>query len=254
MTPRTTSRYGWIPDLPDHRDIKYAVVRPTLIQLPSSIDLRPNCPAVYDQGQIGSCTGNAIAGAFEFGLMKQNLPVFQPSRLFIYYNERVAEGDTGADGGAAIRDGMKSIAQQGVCDETLWPYTSDVFTAPSAGCYQAALSNLVEQYISLDNTNINQLKSCLADGNPFVFGFTVYDSFESQAVAQSGILPMPGPGEQVKGGHAVLAVGYNDAQNAFIIRNSWGTDWGLSGYFYMPYNYITNTDLADDFWVIKLVE
>jgi len=254
MNPRKTAGYGWTPDLPDHRDIKYAAVRPTLAVLPPLVDLRPQCPPVYNQGQIGSCTGNAIAGAVEFELKKQATNVFMPSRLFIYYNERVAEGDPGVDKGAAIRDGMKSVAQQGVCDENLWPYTSDVFTAPAGNCYQAALANKVEQYLSLDNTDVNQLKSCLANGNPFVFGFTVYESFESAAVAASGVLPMPAPAEQTVGGHAVLAVGYDDSRSAFIVRNSWGTGWGIAGYFYMPYSYITSADLADDFWVIKLVE
>ncbi|GAC1310959.1 MAG: C1 family peptidase [Mucilaginibacter sp.] len=255
MTPRKISRYGWIPDLPDHRDIKYSAVRPTLTQLPPMIDLRDQCPPVYDQGQIGSCTANAIGGAFEFGLRKQGLSDFMPARLFIYYNERAMEGDVGTDGGAQIRDGVKSAATQGVCNETQWPYDPNrLFTKPTDACYQAALSNLVEQYISLDNTDINQLKSCLSAGNPFVFGFTVYQNFESATVAQTGILPMPAPDESAIGGHAVLAVGYDDSKNAFIVRNSWGTEWGLAGYFYMPYAYITSVDLASDFWVIQLVE
>jgi C1A family cysteine protease len=188
-------------------------------------------------------------------LLKQGLTNFMPSRLFIYYNERVAEGDVASDNGAQIRDGVKSVAQLGVCNETQWPYDTTQFAVkPGDDCYQSALANLVEQYISLDNTDINQLKSCLSEGNPFVFGFTVYQSFEGPIVAQTGVLPMPAANEASIGGHAVLAVGYDDAQNAFIVRNSWGANWGLAGYFYMPYNYMTNPDLTSDFWVIKLVE
>ena len=98
------------------------------------------------------------------------------------------------------------------------------------------------------------MKGCLASGYPFVLGFTVYQSFESDTVAQTGHAPMPGPNEQTIGGHAVLAVGYDDSQNWFIIRNSWGTGWGMQGYFTLPYDYLTNDNLADDFWTIRLVQ
>lgn len=98
------------------------------------------------------------------------------------------------------------------------------------------------------------MKGCLASGYPFVFGFSVYESFESQAVAQTGIVPMPSPNEQLLGGHAVLAVGYDDEQGRFIVRNSWGKDWGMEGYFTIKYDYLLNDNLADDFWTIRRVE
>ena len=113
-------RYGWIPDLPDHRDRKFALSAP--VPIPPAVDLRPGCPPVYDQGQLGSCTGNAIAAALEFERIKQGLPDFMPSRLFIYYNERAMEGTVASDSGAQIRDGIKSVNTQGDCPETLWPY------------------------------------------------------------------------------------------------------------------------------------
>src|SRR6185437_2966244 len=163
MAPRKIACYGWNPDLPDHRDIKYSAVRPILATLPPMVDLRSKCPPVYDQGQMGSCTANSIGAAFEFGLLKQGLKDFKPARLFIYYNERVMEGDVMSDGGAQIRDGVKSVAQLGVCNETQWPYDPKIlFKKPTKTCYKSALSNLVEQYVSIDNTDINQLKSCLA--------------------------------------------------------------------------------------------
>jgi C1A family cysteine protease len=252
-----TQCYGWSPDLPDHRDLRYAIVRPEALArpLPPMVDLRLQCPPVYDQGKLGSCTANAIGGAFQFELMRQKLKVFNPSRLFIYYNERVLENKVKEDSGAQLRDGVKSVATQGVCDEALWPYDISKFAKkPTQKLYNQAKKSLAIQYTRLNNMNINELKSCLATGNPFVFGFTVYQGFEGTETAQTGILKMPGKNESVLGGHAVMAAGYDDTKKAFIIRNSWGVYWGLKGYFYMPYDYITSTDLADDFWTITQVE
>jgi C1A family cysteine protease len=255
--PRTVRKikgYGWNPDLPDHRDHLYAAPPLFLSTLPTSVDLRPQCPAVYDQGQLGSCTANAIAGALEFEQMKQNLPnIFVPSRLFIYYNERAIEGTVGEDSGAQIRDGIKSVGLQGDCPETEWPYVITKFkTKPPAKCYKDAVQYkaLTYQAVAQDP---NQMKGCLASGYPFVFGFTVYQSFESPQVAQTGLVPMPASGEKSIGGHAVMAVGYDDSKQCFIVRNSWGPGWGLAGYFLMPYAYIIQANLANDFWTIRVV-
>jgi C1A family cysteine protease len=250
---RTSRRYGWKPDLPDHRDFKYAAPEPVLAALPTSVDLRDNCPSVYDQGQLKSCTANAIAGAFEFALIKENAQNFMPSRLFIYYNERVIENSVNQDAGANLRDGLNTVSQQGVCNEDEWPYNISEFDQkPFQSCYRDALQNVVSSYSSI-NQDLDQMKSCLAEGYPFVFGFTVYESFDSQQVAQTGIVSLPGDDESVVGGHAVVAVGYDDDQNNFIVRNSWGLDWGLNGYFMMPYAYLTDANLSSDFWTIRLV-
>jgi C1A family cysteine protease len=251
---RKIKRYGWIPDLPDHRDHMYAAPLEWLLKLPPLVDLRPQCPKiVYDQGQLGSCTANAIAAALEFDRIKQNLPDFIPSRLFIYYNERAIEGTVDQDSGAQIRDGMQSVATQGACNEVEWPYVISQFAVkPPDNCYTDALKDKAALYSRLTQ-NLSQLKGCLASGYPFVFGFTVYESFESEAVAQTGIAPMPSAGEQVLGGHAVLAVGYDDGQQRFIVRNSWGDGWGMQGYFTLPYAYLTDSNLSDDFWTIRLV-
>ncbi len=252
---RTNQRYGWIPDLPDHRDHLYSAPLATLQALPPHVDLRSHCPPVYDQGQLGSCTANAIGGAVQFDEMKQKLPqVFTPSRLFIYYNERVIEGTVDSDSGAMIRDGVKSVATQGNCSEAHWPYDITKFREkPPAKCYTEALKHKAISYKRLLH-NLDQLKGCLASGYPFIFGFTVYESFESQQVAQTGQVPMPAAHEKVLGGHAVLAVGYDDAQQRFIVRNSWGTNWGMQGYFTMPYPYLLNSHLSDDFWTINIVK
>jgi len=266
VVQRKTARYGWVPDLPDARDHLYGAPAIALAALPPSADLRPGCPPVYNQGRIGSCTANAIAGAFEFDLKKQGLVDFMPSRLFIYYNERDMEGHIQFDSGAQIRDGVKSVATLGVCSEDEWPYddtpaASDggAFPAgakeaekPPAQCYQDALNNKVTTYSRVVR-DLDQMRGCLASGSPFLFGFTVYESFESQAVAHSGVAPMPQPGEQVLGGHAVLAVGYDDASQTFTVRNSWGPAWGQAGYFTLPYAYLTTRGLSSDFWTLRIV-
>jgi C1A family cysteine protease len=248
-------KYGWAPDLPDHRDHLYSAPQPVLAKLPPKKDLRSGCPPVYDQGQLGSCTANAISGAIQFEQKKQGVTMFVPSRLFIYYNERDMEGTVNSDAGAQIRDGVKSVANLGVCPETEWPYDINQFaTKPTAQCYTDGTKCEAVGYQRLDSSNLNQLKGCIASGFPFVFGFTVYDAFESPEVAKTGVLNMPGPKEKVQGGHAVLAVGYDDSTQRFTVRNSWGKDWGIKGYFTIPYSYLTTTNLADDFWTIRILK
>ena len=202
---------------------------------------------------VHNCTANAIAGAIEFDQIKQGQTPFVPSRLFIYYNEREIEGTVDSDSGAMLRDGVKSVATQGVCDETEWPYDISQFAVqPPPQCYQDALACKATLYRRIVQ-NLSQMKGCLASGYPFVFGFVVYESFESDEVAQTGIVPMPQYGEQILGGHAICAVGYDNTQQTFTFRNSWSASWGDQGYGYMPYTYLTNPQLASDFWTIHSV-
>lgn len=258
---RKVARYGWIPDLPDHRDYAYAAAPAVLTRLPVRINLTSQCPAVYDQGEIGSCTANAIGGTIQFDQMKQKLrTAFLPSRLFIYYNERVMEHTIAQDSGAMIRDGIKSVARQGVCPEKIWPYDGSPFPPnarltkkPSPACYKEARKHTAVQYQRVPR-NLSQMKGCLASGYPFVIGFTVYESFETSIVARTGVVPMPAQREHVLGGHAVMVAGYDDRLGCFRLRNSWGKTWGMKGYFTMPYAYLLDENLSDDFWKITLVK
>lgn len=250
----THGGYGWVRDLPDTRDFYYSAPLAQIGPLPDKVDLRPHCPAVYDQGQLGSCTANGIAAAIEFDQMKQGTKTFVPSRLFIYYNERAIEGHVNQDSGAQIRDGVKSVSTLGAPPETMWPYNIAKFTdKPPKPAYTEAKKDLVSLYARVPQV-LTQLQGCLASGFPFVFGFTVYESFESDAVAQTGMVPMPKPGEQVLGGHCVVAVGYDNANRHFIVRNSWGVNWGLQGYCMMPYEYIVSPQLSSDLWTLRSVK
>jgi C1A family cysteine protease len=248
--PATKHLRGWIPDLPDHRDFLYADLRPLGLRLPKSVDLRSGMSPVENQGQLGSCTANALAGALEFLEIKSGASLVDLSRLFIYYNERAIEHTVSSDSGAMIRDGIKTLAAQGVCPEKQWPYVLTAFAKkPSAACYTAAQNHTIRTYHRI--ISLSDMRACLAEGYPFVFGFSVYESFESAAVARSGVVNMPKAKERQLGGHAVCAVGYDDKAKRVLVRNSWGPAWGMAGYFTMPYDYVANRNLSDDFWTLR---
>jgi C1A family cysteine protease len=162
--------YGWVPDLPDQRDLTYAAPAPLLMALPTNVDMRPQCPPVYDQGQLGSCTGNSIAGAIQFEQVKQGLSSFVPSRLFIYYNERVLEHTVSTDSGAQIRDGIKVVAKLGAPPEVPdWPYDVAKFAEkPPAKAFADAAKHKVVSYQRVTRA-LSQFKGCLASGYPYCF-------------------------------------------------------------------------------------
>jgi len=257
---------GWVPDLPDHRDLAYSAPLARLRAMPPSVDLRNQFPSgPYDQGPIGSCTANAIAGAVQFDRAKQKQePDFIPSRLFIYYNERSMEHSIASDAGAMIRDGIKSVAKQGVCTEKTWPYEpveanpdthlfpthSPPRTKPPTGAYSEATHHKAVAYYRVQQS-LAQMKGCLAEGFPFVFGFTVYDSLYDASGNPKAVLPMPSGADNVLGGHAVLAVGYDDSKQLFTVRNSWGPAVQDHGHFYIPYAYLTDDNLSSDFWTVR---
>jgi len=239
-------KYGYKPDLKDHRDFKYR--RSFKLFLPQIVDLRPLCSPVEDQGELGSCTANALVGNMELLENQKKEAFIDLSRLFVYYNERSLEGTIGQDAGARIRDGIKTLVSLGVCPESDWPYDPKQFAMkPTPTCYQEAVSRRISLYQRLAGSS--DMLNCLAGGFPVVFGITIYQSFESDAVAQTGIVPMPGRDETVLGGHAVMAVGYDLSKGRFTVRNSWGVGWGDKGYFYLPFAYIDK--LASDMWTIR---
>jgi C1A family cysteine protease len=250
---KPTLKFGWKRDQPDFRDKKFKIIAPH--ELPPVVDLRAQMPPVYNQGNLGSCTANALGGAFQFEQMKQNMPNFIPSRLFIYYNEREMEVTINEDAGAIIRDGIKTMVDKGVCPETMWQYIESKFAKkPCQQCYDEAMKNQVLEYLRISPHTLYETKHCLSDGYPVTFGFTIFESFMTDNVTRTGIATMPLPNEQPIGGHAVLAVGYDDSKQALIVRNSWGAEWGLNGYFYLPYGFVEEPNLSADYWTIRLVE
>ncbi|CAE7660430.1 unnamed protein product, partial [Symbiodinium necroappetens] len=272
MESRLVQKFGWIPDMPDHRDKHLtfsSVEAPSSIKKKSDgakeiVDLRPENGGfpIFDQGHLGSCTANALAAAFHFTLHKmevendKDFADFTPSRLFIYYNERLVEGSVNQDAGAMIRDGIKTMSKVGVCPESVWKYDDgpDFFKQqPDSRSYEIAQKCKVIGYARVAQ-DLSQMKMCIKSGYPFVFGFAVLSSFQTAEVASTGRMVMPQPTDQQLGGHAVCAVGYDDFQQCFIVRNSWGEGWGDKGYFYMPYEYICNPALAMDLWAINWVE
>jgi C1A family cysteine protease len=259
-------KYHWKRGPIDASAPKYNPPPELTASLPASIDLRQYCSPIEDQGQLGSCTGNAIAGVVEYydiksGKATVNNPL-RVSRLFIYYQERVIENDVNYDNGAYIHDGITAMYTYGACQETLWPYVISRFsTRPSTAAYADALNRKATSYQQC--ANFTTVKTAISQGWPVVIGFDVYASFESGTWWQptgTGLMPYPNVNrEQLLGGHCVSLVGYNDnltgpaGKGYFIARNSWGTSWGQHGYFYMPYQVIQNTNMSSDFWIISTV-
>jgi hypothetical protein len=215
-------------------------------------------PEVWDQLQTGSCTGHGTTAAIMYARAKQGMPFVDLSRLFPYYNARVAEGDPGQDSGAVVGDVIVASQQFGDCPYTDLPTDMNLVTVPPSA--QAVADAIAHKALSatrvLGSTIASfeyHFKHCLSVLQlPVVFGFTVYGSFEGDAIASTGIMPVPAANEQVLGGHCVLAVAYDDVAQVVLCRNSWGASWGQKGYFEMPYAVIFDADMATDFHAIEL--
>jgi C1A family cysteine protease len=249
VSPVAERSYGWIPDSHDERDVEFA---PTVVHLPASVDLAADraMPPVWDQGRLGSCTAHGTLACFLWASAKCGARDPMLSRLMLYYDTRAASGTVDQDSGAQIRDAVKAT-RAGICPETLWPYDVARFAEePSPRARQAAAANVGVSYRRVRASTF-AIKACLAEGFPVDFGFTVFESFESADVAASGLVPMPQSWEREVGGHCVATVGYDDARQAFKIRNSLGPGWGLAGYCWMSYEYVRR--FASDFWTIRTV-
>ena len=246
--------YNHVPD--KHKPLPTHKWKPRL-KLPinsiTSVDLRPLCCPVYDQGDLGSCTANAVAFAYWFceQFERENSPV-QISRLWQYYFSRFLEGTTSSDSGAQISDAIRVPTIFGAVPETLWPYIISNYTLmPPNQLFGVATKHKSVQNLSV-NQDVNSLKAALASGLPIVFGIMVYSSFESESTTATGIVPMPNTAtEELLGGHCIAIVGYTP--DYFIIRNSWGANVGAGGYYYMPYAYILDPQLSNSFWVVERV-
>lgn len=241
---------GWKKDAIDHRD--YILQTPLTKDIITKIDLRPNCPPVYDQGNLGSCVSNGTSFGVQYDQKKYNMThQFNPSRLYIYYNTRVIEGTVNEDSGTTIRNALVSLNKQGACPETIWPYTiSKYSTKPSTQSYQSGAQHLVSSY-SRVVFDLVSMKQCLIDGFPFVFGILLYSQFESVGI--NGLVSSPTGSDTMLGGHCMACVGFDDLTRRFTVRNSWGSTWGDHGYCYIPYDYICNPSYTFDLWTIRTI-
>jgi C1A family cysteine protease len=241
--------------------------------LPPSIDLRSKCPPVCDQGPLGTCTAFATGSALWYDMLKQGLPnASELSELFIYYISGVLEGDPTIDSGRTPSDVISALASEGAPPESDWPYDTTQFAVkPPPQAYIDGQKNLLKSYQTVYNEVIPSLmKISLAEGNPFCIAIVVYESFESANATNTGDIPMPagynskGNGanditESVLGGHYILVCGFDDNgtiaphPNMAICRNSWGPDWGDEGYFYLPYEYLTDENLASECYALNVV-
>ena len=210
------------------------------------VDLRNKCSVIGDQGALGSCTAWAISGFREFLELKNHEKFTQVSPLYLYFQLRKKLGEIYFDRGSIINDGMDIMEKVGICPEKYWPYDPTRFEiAPppiadaNAGYYKIELPR------PLAGRNVvKTMKYELSKGNPVVFGFKVYENFYK--IGADGMMPFPTPNDPYLGGHAVMTVGYDEDRRVFIVRNSWSEAWGDRGYFYMPFDYISNN--AFDFW------
>ncbi len=247
--------YGTVKDGHDTRDHVYEPTARHEARLPKKVDLRSHMPPVYNQHHLNSCSAHAIAGAlwFEERHRHGNPRHPSPSRLFIYFNERAIEGVLAHNGPVSLRAGYKTVARDGVCSEPMWPYDVRRFRRPPpARCREAATEHKAIRYMRIQR-NLTDMRACLADEQPFTFGFNVHKTFKSQLVKQTGVVPRPSHLDKALGGHAMLAVGYLDDSLHFIVRNSWGRSWGDLGYCYIPYECMLDPDLAWDFWTVSKV-
>jgi len=234
-------------DPEDFRDFVYQTSNNTL---KDHVDLRKYCSPVENQRHLGSCTGQAVAGAYELLLNKEVPNKFTDlSRLFIYYNARLIENMQDSDVGAYMRDAIKAVEQHGICSESIWPYNIRNFAVkPNELSYEDAKQRNIKNYYRI--LNVQDTLDALNNGLPVSFSFRVYPGFDDLDNSSNYILPLPKKGEEPIGGHAMVFVGYDIPKQLFIVRNSFGRFWCDNGYCYMPFQYVT--DEVMDSWVFDI--
>ena len=245
-TNKPVRKYPVLPDLPDNTVPLHTYQG---LKLPGMVNWYNNFGPVFNQGEYGSCTAQSMCGIVNF-----YNPGFGPSQMFQYYNERLLSGTTNSDSGSTLGNAVKAFQEYGVCKETLWPYTQqDLFNQPPAICYEQAWKDPKLNYLKVpiqNNPNlVLQLKESLYLGNPVMIGIVVFPSFESDQAAQTGQIPMPSGKSKPLGGHAIVLVGYNDNIQSFVFRNSWGENWGVNGYGFLPYQYVQEYMMSA--WVVS---
>lgn len=255
------NKYGWTPSPPDHRDIMYSMVRPVkdVAALPRKVNLATSpkltqkvWKRILMQAALGSCGPHTAAvDLIHSALYRENQPDTPlPSVQFIYWVTRYLMGTVNQDSGVNNRAMLKALNKYGWCDDALCPYDIPNFTRqPSREAFEQAAKRKIAQYVAVEQ-NLNIMKAALAAGDTFIFGFSVYQSFEDSRTEQTGDIPMPSRSESQLGGHDVLIVGYDDDAGMFDIRNSYGSDWGNGGYGRIPYEYATSRNLSGDFWSV----
>ena len=248
-----TRIYGWKPDLPsDIPWLDHLALRRKLATAVKVYDGRKYVRWVKDQKQEGACTAFSGNASERYFRSTHGLPDFDGSEQFLYYATRSLEGTTKSDSGASIMDTVTAEQKFGICPNSLWPYSKPLTAKPTAAAYKAALAHeiLVKAPVQLTQAAV---EAVLASGLPLHFGITVYESFESDAVTRTGVVPMPGNNEQVLGGHAIYALGFDSKAKVVTCQNSWGPDWGFGGlgFFTLPYKYIFTPDYASDGWTIS---
>lgn len=245
---------AWLGYRRDTRDPRDLLFRPRKLKLPSKVDLRPDLPAVLNQGSLGSCVINATSVALRYALKMQFQAAPALSRLQGYYDVRKLQGTLDEDSGCEIRLAIKCANKIGIGRESLWPYRIRQFTdAPPPAVYQDAIHFNAMKYKRVA-VNASHIKAALAQNLPVIIGVTLFESFDSKSVERTGVVPMPDTRkESILGGHAMLVVGYGQKAGHFTVRNSWGRDWGHSGDCYLPEKYVGSTRFGGDYWVVSLV-
>ena len=245
---------NWKKEPLDERDIPSKRYSLAPITLPNKFELPLEVP-IYDQEDIGSCVANSACSCYRYeSAQVLNNFSFEPSRLFVYYNARLLQNWQNEDSGAYIRDGFKALNKWGLANESVWPYiTRDFAKKPTTQVYSNGLNNVTVKYATVQQSE-NAIKQTLLSGAAISFGFNVYSSFFGNWDNITGIMPIPKPNEYLEGGHAVTIIGWDDSKKSFLIQNSWGTEWGLQGKFWMPYSFLLNSNEADDFWCIEEIK